>query len=429
MRDAAAPVANLKFWSGPGSYAALGRRARHRNNLLGVMCSTRGQPDGLAIWPDAEHHRTQAASSLLLQATSAGRFASTASPSEVQTGDHRSGTLEETEAFNAGGVRFRYRRPVRSGPPFASELLEALDREATGEARREGDAELLHGLRNKSMLFFGDSTDGNVWTRICHCSRERGPRYARSVVGNLTRSRQRLSCYAGHHFGPRGASLSDDFKTCRFSRLGLHLHFSDAVYAVHPWGTVWQREASYLPAGCGPELEPCLHAKWLSSWNSAGFGFRAMRDGLAPQPTMVSVNVNAWFWVGVARRKPARRGWTQHVDAYVENASRLVCALQRMLPRARLWAVHTSVLPHYDDRAVNFKGGRRMRPEALSQTAHLNSAIRGLADSLALGLADWEAMLHLGWRRLDVLEKGSDHALEVFNAAVANIYLNALAML
>ena len=38
-------------------------------------------------------------------------------------------------------------------------------------------------------------------------------------------------------------------------------------------------------------------------------------------------------------------------------------------------------------------------------------------------------MLHLGWRRNDVLELNSNHPLETFNAAIANIYLNTLGWL
>ena len=191
--------------------------------------------------------------------------------------------LNETKQWNAGGVRFEYSlRASReaAGLQFDASLLEALDREAAGEEALAEAAPALRGLHNKSLLFLGDSLDGNVWTRLCHCRREHGPRYASSVIGNATRDRQRVRCYSGAQHGAfAGIFLSDDFKTCEYTRLGLTLHYSDAAYGLHPYGLVYQRDPSYLPNCSKLSLERCYVEKWLRSSNLRA-GFAAMHLSL-----------------------------------------------------------------------------------------------------------------------------------------------------
>ena len=113
-----------------------------------------------------------------------------------------------------------------------------------------------------------------------------------------------------------------------------------------------------------------------------------------------------------------------------------------MLQRAALWSLHTSSSPDPTAHSADVPYDRVL---------HTNSDIRRLAHELRFGLADWDAMAHLGWQRSGGVSEGSfietskqlkdnpwrmqkisrdggQHSGVGLNSAYANLYLNALAV-
>ena len=76
----------------------------------------------------------------------------------------------------------------------------------------------------------------------------------------------------------------------------------------------------------------------------------------------------------------------------------LFSAAQALLPRTALWSLHTSSAP--DPGATNAH-------VTYDRVLHTKSDIRRLAHEHRMGLADWEAIAHLGWPRFGGVAEGS----------------------
>ena len=128
-----------------------------------------------------------------------------------------------TFRLNYSAVRFEYSLGDNYAAPFSSHLIDPLDRLSAGLATAS-DLEMLYNLRNRSMLLVGDSTDANIWARLCHCTRSTG-----WILSHLdsdgtrppSRDRRFVSCYRG-----------EMVKSCNYRTLNLQFHFVDASYGA-----------------------------------------------------------------------------------------------------------------------------------------------------------------------------------------------------
>jgi hypothetical protein len=134
------------------------------------------------------------------------------------------------------------------------------------------------------------------------------------------------------------------------------------------------------------------------------------------------------------------------MEAFKVNLTKFVATMQDVLPAVRVWALHTSVQPRVSGEVqaaakgtgMGLSGmGARVGLEArvtrtslagLDQVTRVNTATRTVARQMQIGLADWEAMVHLGWPRDAVLFDAHIPRRNVLNA-VGVVYLNALAAL
>lgn len=323
-------------------------------------------------------------------------------------------------------------------------MMDALDRVATGIAPRENDHRVLSGLRNKSLLLMGDSTDGNLWERMCHCPRIK-TRPGEPVGNCELRDPRYVKCYG----------VDSIFASCDYTNLDLQIHYAQAAYADDPYpgeqiSKLVGMPRNHLPP-CQPDdpLATCYMKKWLGQ-NNSRFGLGCMREGSARQPLLVVVNVNMWYWWKLKQKPKHRNGpdrevivngeWRQR-EAFKRNLTTLIHQLRSLVtPDASLLALHTTVLPIYRHMTnVSSRlppGAQRHTPRVKRKAARVdlqnvamgNAAIRGLSREMGLGLADWESMLHLGWPRELVLFDDL-HPRRSVNTFLAQLWLHALSVL
>ena len=157
------------------------------------------------------HARTSAASAareFLDFATTTGHFTNRGAP-------HGSAPFS--------GARFHYRASAHADPShaavwYSTEVIDALDRMATAQALTTLDAFVLGGLRNKSVLFVGDSTDGNLWERLCHCPRIKTK--PGEPVGDCEQRDPRVvKCFG----------VDSIFASCDYMPIDLQIHFAQGV--------------------------------------------------------------------------------------------------------------------------------------------------------------------------------------------------------
>ena len=179
------------------------------------------------------------------------------------------------------------------------------------------------------------------------------------------------------------------------------------------------------------DLASCLQKKWNASCNSAD-SFRCMHDPSCPNhrpPDFIFYNNNLWFWFRMGwygsldEKNWMDHSWQDIQESYMANATIVVQTLTEYFPDVKLVALQTSVGTKIKGRVTQDK------------VMHINAAIRELALNLnynsdipPVGLLELEHMGHLEWIRDDFLYDDS-HPQAVFNDAVSNILLNALAEL
>ena len=304
----------------------------------------------------------------------------------------------------------------------------------------------LAPLRNKSLLMLGDSTDANVWARLCHCPRRRNKAGRTRQEENAALAAGACGARSDTHVSCLGVDYV--FATCTFPALELQLHYAQAAYGVHPYGPIPQQPARFLPR-CDGSLDDCYGKKWAEQNNERyGLGCmvrpepaaRALEQAKGPrarQPDLVMVNVNLWYWWRLKfYGKRGGGGGASRLDewrlrgrrSFEANLTALVHSLRMRLPETALWALHTSVLPVSGHARVSLGQVAQTNAaiRAVARAAERDGAERGIAGRLAL--FDWEQILHLGWSRQSVLADDI-HPRAPFNTAVGGVYLDALAAL
>ena len=316
---------------------------------------------------------------------------------------------EHAEANGGASVRHQLDPLPAPYPPVVVDFVAALDRLVTG-TRSAADEETLRPLRGKQMLFVGDSTDGNLWSRLCHCTRRTasGLAVAEAAVGSERAIAQDVRCFDSARPG--------DLSSCTFPTLNLSLHFAASEFGVHPFGRIKWHPVDYMPV-CPPNaLSVCLHKKLHSLRNSR---YSIKQWGQTRSPDLVTVHLNFWLEHSYSfRAVKAERvaSWSDLMRSYRHNFTVFVRSLREVLPTVGLWATHTSII------------GQGPVPSP-AMTEHVNAALREVAVREHLACADWQLMAHAGWTRRQAVLYDGRHARLSINSALGNIYLNALAII
>jgi hypothetical protein len=300
---------------------------------------------------------------------------------------------------------------------FGDELLD-MGNAASGNLRAYSPG-AARGLPGKTLLLFGDSTDGNIWSELCHCARDSDAKHsAASVVGETTTlgATHRTEC-----FSKSMIDASQTFLSCRISMDGgnLTVHMAGAEHFVHPWGDMPFGRQQTPACDANDDLASCLRRKLGGAGNAL-----CNLSGVKPDLIMFQSNLWFWFrmqWYGVKDEiEWLKQPWSKVMQSYRNNVSVAVKVLQDMFPSAQLVALHTAV-----STPETAHSGRRIRVANL-KISHANAAMRVVAAEQNLPLVDWDIMAHRGWSREGFLADDM-HAKVGFNRAIATVYLNALA--
>ena len=313
---------------------------------------------------------------------------------------------------------------VRSGAKYDEWIHAAIDAAASGDevpgvGRNDvgGNAHVsdtVHVLSGKTLLLFDDSTDGNVWSEICHCAHDTDAKHnIASVVGVTTT--QKTQCYTKAMM-----DASQRFVSCIIPLQGgnLTVHMAGAEHFVHPWGPMPFGRQQTPECDAKDDLASCLRLK-LGSASNAFYNLTDIR------PDLIVFQSNLWFWFRMQwfgkydETEWLKRPWDEVMQSYRNNLSVAVGVLRDVYPSARLLSLHTA--------ASAPESAGRIRVANL-KISHANAAMRVVAAEQNLPLVDWDIMAHRGWSRNEILADDM-HPKVVFNRAVATVYLNALAAL
>jgi len=298
--------------------------------------------------------------------------------------------------------QFRHTQPLQ-------DLIGALNRYTKGDPALENDSSLLGSLRNKSLLLLGDSTDYNLVASICYCPREE----------------KSMPETGGVHSSARTCSgdASRATRNCHFAPpLNLTLSVHGAEYALHPYGEMpYKRVGPGGPCEGRVPLRECLLGKFEACSNGVD-SLREMHHGLVPQPDMVVINMNLWFWFRMQWYGRNDEKDYNHMSpgnisrAYQQNFTILLQAAQDYLPNVTTWVARTSLLP---------KPKARIQPH---RVALINRAIQEYTErNPHVAFLDWQAMITSSNISKEELFQDDLHGKHFFNLGVGNVYLNALA--
>eukprot|EP00037_Helgoeca_nana_P015930 m.149442 g.149442 ORF g.149442 m.149442 type:complete len:143 (+) comp23249_c0_seq1:876-1304(+) len=113
-----------------------------------------------------------------------------------------------------------------------------------------------------------------------------------------------------------------------------------------------------------------------------------------------------------------KASWAEVSASSQRNHTIALQTLMAEVPGVQLWAMHTAV-------STNTVGKVRIQPNKVD---HMNAVIRSVAETTGVALMDWDLMGHRGWSRPNFLMDDM-HGGVVFNHAVGNVLLNAVAAL